>query len=343
MLLQNLVDLYSFLCVNGAWITLPPEVGNSWRTTGDIGDSWSSMISRIDLNDNWWKYAAPGGWNDPDMLEVGNGGMTINEYRTHFSLWALAKAPLLIGADITNLSDDIKAILMNKEVIAINQDPLGVQGHKVSSSYDPASSTVLTKPCVPGQQSQKWQMGDDKKIRNVQTGLCLDVYACLTYFGTPVELAECRTTGCSSGKSQVWNYDNQTQQLVSDLAPRCLEVDSFTENSLQLWSCSSGSSEQFTFEADNTIRSGGLCLDFNRDFEVWAGPLRKGWVAVLLNRSANPSPMTLKWTDVGIQKGTACNVRDLWAQKDLGTFVDSFTANSVLSHGVVMVTVIPTK
>eukprot|EP01126_Amoeba_proteus_P038717 TRINITY_DN4049_c0_g1_i9.p3 TRINITY_DN4049_c0_g1~~TRINITY_DN4049_c0_g1_i9.p3 ORF type:complete len:149 (+),score=22.06 TRINITY_DN4049_c0_g1_i9:590-1036(+) len=131
MLLQNLVDLYSFLCVNGAWITLPPEVGNSWRTTGDIGDSWSSMISRIDLNDNWWKYAAPGGWNDPDMLEVGNGGMTINEYRTHFSLWALAKAPLLIGADITNLSDDIKAILMNKEVIAINQDPLGVQGHKV--------------------------------------------------------------------------------------------------------------------------------------------------------------------------------------------------------------------
>ncbi|KAM0828039.1 hypothetical protein ACQ4PT_067811 [Festuca glaucescens] len=66
-------------------------MGNSWRTTGDIADNWNSMTSRADQNDKWASYAGPGGWNDPDMLEVGNGGMTEAEYRSHFSIWALAK------------------------------------------------------------------------------------------------------------------------------------------------------------------------------------------------------------------------------------------------------------
>ncbi|XBI77872.1 hypothetical protein VPH35_087668 [Triticum aestivum] len=65
--------------------------GNSWRTTGDIADNWDSMTSRADQNDRWASYAGPGGWNDPDMLEVGNGGMSEAEYRSHFSIWALAK------------------------------------------------------------------------------------------------------------------------------------------------------------------------------------------------------------------------------------------------------------
>eukprot|EP00249_Psilotum_nudum_P008985 c21637_g3_i1 orf=603-1859(+) len=110
-----------------------PGVGNSWRTTGDISDNWSSMISNADQNNAWASYAASGGWNDPDMLEVGNGGMTTEEYRSHFSIWALMKAPLLIGCDIRNLNSDTIAILGEKEVIAVNQDSLGVQGSKVSS------------------------------------------------------------------------------------------------------------------------------------------------------------------------------------------------------------------
>lgn len=105
-------------------------VGNSWRTTGDISDSWGSMISKADANDQWAKYAGAGGWNDPDMLEVGNGGMTMTEYETHFSLWCLMKAPLLIGCDVRNLSSDTLRILTNHELIAINQDKLGVQGNK---------------------------------------------------------------------------------------------------------------------------------------------------------------------------------------------------------------------
>ncbi|XP_014511173.1 alpha-galactosidase [Vigna radiata var. radiata] len=116
--------------------TWAKSVGNSWRTTGDIEDKWDSMISRADLNDNWASYAGPGGWNDPDMLEVGNGGMTTEEYRAHFSIWALAKAPLLIGCDIRALDATTKELLSNKEVIAVNQDKLGVQGKKVKSNND---------------------------------------------------------------------------------------------------------------------------------------------------------------------------------------------------------------
>ncbi|KAH7690000.1 alpha-galactosidase protein [Dioscorea alata] len=109
-------------------------VGNSWRTTSDIEDNWESMLSMVDENDQWASYAGPGGWNDPDMLEVGNGGMTTEEYRAHFSLWALAKAPLLIGCDVRSMSSETKDILGNSEVIAVNQDGLGVQGRKVKSN-----------------------------------------------------------------------------------------------------------------------------------------------------------------------------------------------------------------
>lgn len=111
--------------------TWASSVGNSWRTTGDISDNWDSMTSRADMNDKWASYAGPGGWNDPDMLEVGNGGMTTAEYRSHFSIWALAKAPLIIGCDLRSMDQTAHEILSNKEVIAVNQDRLGVQGKKV--------------------------------------------------------------------------------------------------------------------------------------------------------------------------------------------------------------------
>ncbi|KAM0950543.1 putative alpha-galactosidase [Dioscorea sansibarensis] len=122
------------------------KVGNSWRTTDDINDSWASMTAIADLNDQWASYAGPGGWNDPDMLEVGNGGMTYPEYRAHFSIWALMKAPLLIGCDVRNMDAETLEILSNKEVIAVNQDPLGVQGRKVSTEGEDGCSQVWAGP-----------------------------------------------------------------------------------------------------------------------------------------------------------------------------------------------------
>lgn len=115
------------------WGTAKPwewakEVGHLWRSTGDIVDRWDSMLSIADKNKELSKYAGPGHWNDPDMLEVGNGGMTTEEYRTHFSLWCMMAAPLMAGNDLGNMSAETAEILKNGEVIAIDQDVLGKQG-----------------------------------------------------------------------------------------------------------------------------------------------------------------------------------------------------------------------
>jgi alpha-galactosidase len=125
------------------------NVGNLWRTTGDINDHWEGkkkwpdggccslgMLDIVDLQVGLEGGAGPGHWNDPDMLEVGNGGMTTLEYRSHFSLWAILAAPLIAGNDLRSMSPEIKAILTNKEVIAINQDPLGSQGRRVRKDGD---------------------------------------------------------------------------------------------------------------------------------------------------------------------------------------------------------------
>jgi alpha-galactosidase len=123
-------------------------VGNSWRTTGDISDTWESMLTILYQNDLAAAAAGPGGWNDPDMLEVGNGGMTTAEYRSHFSLWSLMKAPLIIGCDVTDMDEPTRTILLNAEVIAINQDSLGVQGRLIRQ---PTTSTdIWAGPLVDG-------------------------------------------------------------------------------------------------------------------------------------------------------------------------------------------------
>ncbi|MGO4457800.1 NPCBM/NEW2 domain-containing protein [Streptomyces sp. M-16] len=118
---------------NKPWEWAAP-LGHLWRTTGDIGDSWSSMIDIAHRNQPLAPYAGPGRWNDPDMLEVGNGGMNAAEYRTHFTLWSMMSAPLLIGTDLRKATAETFEILSNPDVIAVDQDPLGRQGTVVSDS-----------------------------------------------------------------------------------------------------------------------------------------------------------------------------------------------------------------
>ena len=110
--------------------------GNLWRTTGDINDTYRRMMEIVDTQSAIAKYAGPGHWNDPDMLEIGNGGMTPDEYRTHMSLWAIFAAPLLAGNDVSGMTEDTKSILLNKEVIAVDQDPTGMQGHRADKTGD---------------------------------------------------------------------------------------------------------------------------------------------------------------------------------------------------------------
>ena len=105
-------------------------------------------MANIGFNQNGReKYAGPGHWNDPDMLEIGNGGMTDTEYRTHMSLWSMLAAPLLAGHDVRTMSDSIKEILLNKEVIAIDQDKAGHQGFRVRQDGE---LEVWKKPLAQG-------------------------------------------------------------------------------------------------------------------------------------------------------------------------------------------------
>ena len=142
------------------WLWGKEVGGNLWRTTGDIQDRWAGkkewspgnccsngMLDIVDENAELYSYAGPGHWNDPDMLEVGNGGMNEDEYRTHFSLWAILAAPLIAGNDLTKMTPYTVAILTNREVIAVDQDPLGKQGFRVTQE---GPFEVWMKPMADG-------------------------------------------------------------------------------------------------------------------------------------------------------------------------------------------------
>jgi alpha-galactosidase len=131
------------------WLWGKEVGGNLWRTTGDISDKWTGqskwpdgsccsngMLAIVDQQVGLQAYAGPGHWNDPDMLEVGNGGMTDTEYRAHFSLWAILAAPLIAGNDLRNMRPEIHDILTNQEVIAVDQDGLGREGERVWKDGD---------------------------------------------------------------------------------------------------------------------------------------------------------------------------------------------------------------
>jgi len=135
--------------VDAPW-TWGRTTGNLWRTTGDIEDKYDRM-SVIGFSQNGLeKYAGPGHWNDPDMLEVGNGGMSHDEYQTHMTLWALLAAPMLAGNDLRSMTPETKEMLTNPEVIAIDQDGKGVQGHRV---WDEGPLEIWVKPLGDGSQA----------------------------------------------------------------------------------------------------------------------------------------------------------------------------------------------
>ncbi|MFS8095854.1 glycoside hydrolase family 27 protein [Lentzea alba] len=124
-----------------------PQIGNIWRTTTDIRPQWPRIKMIIGKNIPLHKWAKPGAFNDPDMLEIGNGELTQTEEQTQMSMWSIMAAPLLIGTDLTKASEEDLKILANDDAIAVNQDPLGKQGEQVSNK---GGLRVLSKPLANG-------------------------------------------------------------------------------------------------------------------------------------------------------------------------------------------------
>jgi alpha-galactosidase len=133
--------------MDAVWEWAPSVGGNLWRTTEDIGPNAQSIYTNMSLQAGLARYSGPGHWNDPDMLEVGNGDLTLAENRSHFSMWAILAAPLLAGNDLAHMKPEIRDILTNRDVIAIDQDKLGKQG---SRAYVDGEVEVWTRHLAGG-------------------------------------------------------------------------------------------------------------------------------------------------------------------------------------------------
>jgi len=162
-------------------------VGHLWRTTGDIFDGWKGtkdwshgMTDILDFQVERWRDSGPNAWNDPDMLEVGNGGMTSTEYESHFSLWAMLAAPLIAGNDLSAMSADSRRILTNADVIAVDQDALGMQARRIWKQGD---LEIWARPLKGGDQAvvlfnrgaTPAGMTVDWELLNLPAGLRADV------------------------------------------------------------------------------------------------------------------------------------------------------------------------
>jgi alpha-galactosidase len=142
--------VYSIHGRGAVWEYSEAKGANLWRTTGDIQDNYARMLAIGFGQEGLEHFAKPGHWNDPDMLEVGNGGMKESEYRMHMSLWCLLAAPLIAGNDLTSMRPETLKILTNAEVIAVDQDAAGVQGHRI---FEQGPIVVMMKPLADGSKA----------------------------------------------------------------------------------------------------------------------------------------------------------------------------------------------
>ncbi len=142
--------VYSIHGRGAVWTYSAAQGANLWRSTGDISDTYARMLAIGFGQEGLERFAGPGHWNDPDMLEVGNGGMKENEYRMHMSLWCLLAAPLMAGNDLTNMTPSTISILTNPEVLAIDQDSAGIQGHRI---FEQGAIVVMMKPLANGSKA----------------------------------------------------------------------------------------------------------------------------------------------------------------------------------------------
>jgi hypothetical protein len=289
-------------------------------------------------------------------LEVGNGGMTNDEYITHFSLWAIMKAPLIIGCDITNMSAETRNILLNTEVIAINQDPLGQQGYIVSENHLPTNppiqlsngtTNVIVAPCDPlFDPFQRWT-AHGNQLRIMSDSRCVAADVVRHENGDNVVVAPCQ----DSNSSWTWNGP----QLVSEMDNLCLDVyqglmTTRSDKNVQTSPCTGGETQQWNFNSstgliENVATGKCLSLEYRNAVatQVFAGPLvMDQWAVVLVNRDDdNAASITLNWNALGVDPSTSFIVRDLWKHQDLGIFETSFTAFDVAPHASVTLKLTP--
>jgi alpha-galactosidase len=253
-----------------------PAIGNSWRTTGDISDNWSSMLSNAHQNQRLAAYAKPGAWNDPDMLEVGNGGMSDTEYRTHFSLWAEMAAPLLIGSDIRTATPATLAILKNPDVIAVDQDSLGKQGTVVSSS---GGLVVMSRQLANGDRAVTLTNENSSAATVTTTATAAGLpsassYKLVNLWNKVVSSTSGAITASVPGHGTVMyrvsagsgSSVGTTHPLIGASSGRCLDAfdnETTPGTKIEIWDCGGGANQAVTLTAAGELRlyGGSQCVD----------------------------------------------------------------------------------
>jgi hypothetical protein len=333
-----------------AWVS---SVGDLWRSSNDIRPSWKSILENAYLTNTWAPNMKPGRYNDADELEIGNGHLTIAEERSHFALWCLMKSPLIIGTGVRVLPAASLAILLNKRLIAIDQDPLAIQGTLraafESSGARAPSIAVQPVPCLtdptlcpqkspwvthcsfgsPTAAAQRWVIqdlpssrGEGQRVMQPSTKLCLARSSLSEKHSySSVDIVACDPKSIT----QAWDIGgaNVTIAQIRDAtnASSCL---TFNSSSLHMKSCGVEMGDK------KTPNESGC-----QPLQVWAGPLAGGDVVVLLLNIGNETKsITAEWADIGLKHGVRVNAKDLWTGKVVGggnPFTGSISA-SVATH-----------
>ncbi|MDG4825334.1 ricin-type beta-trefoil lectin domain protein [Asanoa sp. WMMD1127] len=256
------------------------DVANLWRTTEDITNAWDTGQSNgypmgiqniVNVTVPLADYAGPGGFNDPDMLEVGRGGMSDTEMRSHFALWAMLASPLIAGNDVRSMTSATQTILKNQNLIGINQDSLGLQARQISGdstrrvlakrlangdvavalfNQSGSAATISTTAAAVGKTGSSFTLRD--AWTDATTSTTGAISATVPAHGTVVY----RVSGGGTTPSN-------TGTLVGAGSGRCLDVpQGNTTNGTQpvIWDCNGGANQRWTFDGQ-TLRALGKCLD----------------------------------------------------------------------------------
>ncbi|RSD23855.1 glycoside hydrolase family 27 protein [Amycolatopsis eburnea] len=252
--------------------TWAPDVGNLWRTTGDITNNWGSIDSIYRQNVGLASAAKPGAWNDPDMLEVGDG-MDFQEDRAHFTLWAAMAAPLIAGADLRSASVATFSTYLNSDVIAVDQDSLGKQGKRISSS---GGLDVLAKPLADGDVAVVL-FNENSTMKTVSTtAAAAGLPAASSYRLTNLWSKE-QTTSSGAISAAVPSHGtviyrvkanasgtSTARPLQGASSARCIDINGNVTTpgtKVDIWDCDGGTNQSWTFTGAGELKANGLCLD----------------------------------------------------------------------------------
>jgi len=339
-----------------AWYIPPGQHGH-----GGIITDIDSMVQLTEL-----EYSGPGSWNDADMLQLctyGKGntihsatGMTLSEYRAHYSVWAVLASPLILSADLRTIKQehpDCLELMLNAEIVGVNQDPLGLPGRFISQKTNRSSygSGLDLAPCAaaPTLPGAAWVAEADGSIRvdNGATTLCLDAYNCNVADGTPVGLYACHPNGTAECgyKNQQWRQGDGT--ITNANSQTCLTVNG---SSTELRHCVGGDPTQALTLSGGLLKVGttGQCLfpqqvagPADITSQIFARSLQNGATAVvLLNRDETAAELSVSWAELGLPGGTSMAVRDVINGKDLPHATDSWSG-TVGKHDVAFIRLSP--